>query len=163
MAFLGGAGDENDPEDPDDELEEEESKFEADPDGFVSEPSSDDVNNFNGSDASNNNSSASDFVGNDSDDPVSHIHCLLKKGNMLVLVLQLWLSIFKSWMADLSALKYLAVEILDLSGNAAHDNKKHCIVPCHLQLSIPYVLTPSLHHDQYLYLIQGMMKNWANS
>ena len=72
---------------------EEESKLEVDPNDLVSELSSDDISNFNGSDASNNNSSASDFGGNDIDDPVSHIDHLLKNSSMLVLVLYVCLSL----------------------------------------------------------------------
>ena len=42
-----------------------------------------------------------------------------------------------------TVLEYLAAEILELMGNAAHDNKKHRIVPCHLQLAVRYVSIPS--------------------
>lgn len=35
-----------------------------------------------------------------------------------------------------TVLEYLIAEILKLASNATHDNKKHCIIPCHLQLAI---------------------------
>ena len=42
-----------------------------------------------------------------------------------------------------AVLEYLAVEILELADNAARDNKKHHIVPHHLQLAVQYVSIPS--------------------
>ena len=44
-----------------------ESEFEADPEELVSKESDDDVSNYDASDASDNNASASDFGGDESD------------------------------------------------------------------------------------------------
>ena len=35
-----------------------------------------------------------------------------------------------------AVLEYLCAEILELAGNAARDNKKSCIVPCHINLVV---------------------------
>ncbi|THV07033.1 histone-fold-containing protein, partial [Dendrothele bispora CBS 962.96] len=59
--------------------------------------------------------------------PVGCVHRLLKKGNTQRQHSAFYLA---------AVLKYLAAEILELAGNAARDNKKQCIVPRHLQLTI---------------------------
>jgi len=64
-SFLGGAGgEESDPEDASDS----ESEFEADPEELVSEESDDNVSEYDASDASDDDASASDFGGDDSDE-----------------------------------------------------------------------------------------------
>ncbi|THV07028.1 histone-fold-containing protein [Dendrothele bispora CBS 962.96] len=62
--------------------------------------------------------------------PVGRVHHLLKKGNHTQRVRAVPLVYLAA------VLKYLAAEILELADNAARDNKKQCIVRCHLQLAI---------------------------
>ncbi|XP_049436959.1 histone H2A-beta, sperm-like [Epinephelus fuscoguttatus] len=54
--------------------------------------------------------------------PVGRVHRLLRKGNAPIYLA--------------AVLEYLTTEILDLTGNAARDNKKTCIIPRHLQLAV---------------------------
>ncbi|XP_058831060.1 histone H2A, sperm-like [Topomyia yanbarensis] len=62
--------------------------------------------------------------------PVGRIATALKKGSYADRI-GVGASIYMA-----AALEYLAAEILELSGNAAKDNKKSRIVPRHIQLAV---------------------------
>ncbi|XP_063813434.1 histone H2A, sperm-like [Pseudophryne corroboree] len=62
--------------------------------------------------------------------PVGRIHRFLKKGNYAERIG----SAASIYMA--ATLEYLCAEVLELSGNAARDNKKSRILPRHIQLAV---------------------------
>ncbi|XP_075707003.1 histone H2A-like [Rhinoderma darwinii] len=62
--------------------------------------------------------------------PVGRIHRLLRKGNYAQRIGS-GASIYLA-----ATLEYLCAEVLELSGNAARDNKKSRIMPRHIQLAV---------------------------
>uniref|UniRef100_A0A8C8BK60 Histone H2A n=1 Tax=Otus sunia TaxID=257818 RepID=A0A8C8BK60_9STRI len=62
--------------------------------------------------------------------PVGHVHRLLKRGNYASRISP-GAAIFLA-----AVLEYLTAEILELSGNAARENKKARILPRHIQLAV---------------------------
>lgn len=62
--------------------------------------------------------------------PVGRIHRLLKNGGYAERI-GVGGSVYLA-----AVLEYLVAEILELAGNAAHDNKKNRILPRHIQLAV---------------------------